>query len=187
MSLRRLLRNLGLKVGSISRGKFGQRIRELAAGNPMLEAATHAPGVTSEEGKREMGDKGRLYQPVRSSADEISRPKDFDQDVPVTEVWTLEMDEACTHGIGAVIAGHLSGRKMLACKGHFPDDAQPVGARVDPAQPYVHDGPHAKQLPGLTLRTPPGWGFLTAHQTLVRVVATVRKRRKGASRASFAV
>ena len=40
MSLRGLLRNFGLKVGTISRGRFEQRIRELAAGNPMLEAAT---------------------------------------------------------------------------------------------------------------------------------------------------
>lgn len=40
MSLRGLLRNFGLKVGAISRGQFEQRIRELAAGNPMLEAAT---------------------------------------------------------------------------------------------------------------------------------------------------
>jgi transposase len=40
MSLRGLLRNFGLKVGSISRGRFQQRIRELVAGNPMLEAAT---------------------------------------------------------------------------------------------------------------------------------------------------
>ena len=39
MSLRGLLRNFGLKVGTISRGRFEQRIRELAAGNPMLEAA----------------------------------------------------------------------------------------------------------------------------------------------------
>ena len=40
MSLRGLLRNFGLKVGAISRGRFEQRIRELAAGNPMLETAT---------------------------------------------------------------------------------------------------------------------------------------------------
>jgi transposase len=40
ISLRGLLRNFGLQVGSISRGRFGQRIRELTAGNPMLEAAT---------------------------------------------------------------------------------------------------------------------------------------------------
>jgi transposase len=39
MSLRGLLRNFGLKVGSISRGRFEQRIRELTTGNPMLEAA----------------------------------------------------------------------------------------------------------------------------------------------------
>jgi transposase len=40
MSLRGLLRNFGLKVGTISRGRFEQRIRERAAGNLMLEAAT---------------------------------------------------------------------------------------------------------------------------------------------------
>ena len=40
MSLRGLLRNFGLKVGPISRGRFEHRIRELGGGNPMLEAAT---------------------------------------------------------------------------------------------------------------------------------------------------
>src|SRR5690606_30215115 len=40
MSLRGLLRNFGLKVGAISRGKYEYRIRELAGGNSMLEAAT---------------------------------------------------------------------------------------------------------------------------------------------------
>jgi transposase len=40
MSLRGLLRNFGLKVGAISRGRFEQRISELVAGNPMLLAAT---------------------------------------------------------------------------------------------------------------------------------------------------
>ncbi len=40
MSLRGLLRNFGLKVGTISRGQFEHRIRELTTGNPMLEAAT---------------------------------------------------------------------------------------------------------------------------------------------------
>ena len=40
MSLRGLLRNFGLKVGAISRGRYEHRIRELAEGNPMLEAAT---------------------------------------------------------------------------------------------------------------------------------------------------
>ena len=40
LSLRGLLRNFGLKVGAISRGRFEPRIRELAFGNSMLEAAT---------------------------------------------------------------------------------------------------------------------------------------------------
>ena len=40
LSLRGLLRSFGLKAGAISRGRFEQRIHELVAGNPMLEAAT---------------------------------------------------------------------------------------------------------------------------------------------------
>lgn len=36
MSMRGLLRNFGLKVGAISRGRYEHRIRELAEGNPML-------------------------------------------------------------------------------------------------------------------------------------------------------
>ncbi|WP_242494222.1 hypothetical protein [Salipiger sp. IMCC34102] len=40
MSTRGLLRNFGLKVGAISRGRYEQRICELKNGNPMLEAAT---------------------------------------------------------------------------------------------------------------------------------------------------
>lgn len=40
LSLRGLLRNFGLKVGAISRGRFDLRIRELTNGNAMLEAAT---------------------------------------------------------------------------------------------------------------------------------------------------
>lgn len=40
MSLRGLLRNFGLKVGAISRGRFEDRIRELVDGNAMLETAT---------------------------------------------------------------------------------------------------------------------------------------------------
>lgn len=40
MPLLGLLRNFDLKVGAISRGRYEQRIRELAEGNTMLEAAT---------------------------------------------------------------------------------------------------------------------------------------------------
>lgn len=40
VSMRGLLRNFGLKVGAISRGRYEHRIREMADGNSMLEAAT---------------------------------------------------------------------------------------------------------------------------------------------------
>lgn len=39
LALRGLLRNFGLKVGTISRGQFDARIRELVDGNAMLQAA----------------------------------------------------------------------------------------------------------------------------------------------------
>ncbi len=40
MSLCGLLRNFGLKVVAISRGRYEHRICELRDGNPMLETAT---------------------------------------------------------------------------------------------------------------------------------------------------
>lgn len=40
MSLRGLLRNFGLKVGAISRGRFEARTQKLAEGNLMLGTAT---------------------------------------------------------------------------------------------------------------------------------------------------
>lgn len=39
MSLRGVLRNFGLKLGQVSRNRYEDRVRELIAGNPMLEAA----------------------------------------------------------------------------------------------------------------------------------------------------
>ncbi len=40
ISLRGPLWNCGLKVGIVSRGRFGQRICKVWAGSPMLQAAT---------------------------------------------------------------------------------------------------------------------------------------------------
>ena len=42
LSVRGILRGFGLKVGAVSRGRFPGRIRELAAGNPMLETMAEA-------------------------------------------------------------------------------------------------------------------------------------------------
>ena len=42
MSLRGILRNFGLKVGKVSKGKFEARIRELVEGNPTLERVAEA-------------------------------------------------------------------------------------------------------------------------------------------------
>lgn len=57
MPLLGLLRNFVLKVGAISRGRYEQRIRELAEGNTMLEAATGPilrARVVSDEGCAEV-------------------------------------------------------------------------------------------------------------------------------------
>lgn len=67
MSMRGLLRNFGLKVGAISRGRYEQRIRELAGGNPMLETAT-APMLRARASlRRELAGLERL---VRQMAQE---------------------------------------------------------------------------------------------------------------------
>lgn len=42
MSLRGILRNFGLKVGKVSKGRFEARVRELVAGNPTLERVVEA-------------------------------------------------------------------------------------------------------------------------------------------------
>ena len=39
LSIRGVLRNFGLKMGQVAKGRFEQRVLELAEGNPMLEAA----------------------------------------------------------------------------------------------------------------------------------------------------
>ncbi|GAA5665307.1 IS110 family transposase ISPye25 [Brucella sp. NBRC 14130] len=41
LSLRGVLRNFGLKIGQVGKGRFEARIRELIEGNPMLEAAAN--------------------------------------------------------------------------------------------------------------------------------------------------
>jgi len=62
MSLRVLLRNFGLKVGAISRGKFEHRIRELAEGNAMLETATAPMLRGSASLRRELASLERLVR-----------------------------------------------------------------------------------------------------------------------------
>ena len=42
LGLRGVLRGFGLRIGRISKGRFAERVRELARGNPMLEQVTEA-------------------------------------------------------------------------------------------------------------------------------------------------
>jgi transposase len=51
LSLRGVLRNFGLKMGRVAKGRFEERVRELIEGNPMLEAATN-PVVAARRGLR---------------------------------------------------------------------------------------------------------------------------------------
>jgi transposase len=41
LSIRGVLRNFGMKMGQVAKGRFEQRVLELAEGNPMLEAAAN--------------------------------------------------------------------------------------------------------------------------------------------------
>src|SRR5919199_2343553 len=49
LSIRGILRGFGLKVGEVGKGKFAARVRELAAGQAMLETVTEAM-LTAREG-----------------------------------------------------------------------------------------------------------------------------------------
>lgn len=51
LSMRGVLRNFGLKMGKISKGRFEERVRELTDGNPMLEVAS-GPILTAREALR---------------------------------------------------------------------------------------------------------------------------------------
>ena len=65
LSLRGLLRNFGLKPGAVSKGRWEERIRELIAGNAMLEAAAE-PILRARAGlRRELAG---LEKPVRKLA-----------------------------------------------------------------------------------------------------------------------
>jgi transposase len=62
MSMRGLLRNFGLKVGAISRGWYEHRIRELADGNSMLEAATGPMRMARASLRKELAGLERLVR-----------------------------------------------------------------------------------------------------------------------------
>ena len=51
-SLRGILRCFGLKVGAVSKGKFEARIRELVAGQAMLERIADGGGLPTARGQR---------------------------------------------------------------------------------------------------------------------------------------
>ena len=52
LSIRGVLRNFGLKMGQVAKGRFEQRVLELAEGNPMLEAAA-TPILSARRALRE--------------------------------------------------------------------------------------------------------------------------------------
>lgn len=55
LGIRGVLRGFGLKVGKVSAGQFAARIRELAAGQPMLEQVTEAMLRARETLRTEVG------------------------------------------------------------------------------------------------------------------------------------
>lgn len=52
LSIRGVLRNFGLKMGRVAKGRFEERVRQLAEGNPMLEAAAN-PILTARRAMRQ--------------------------------------------------------------------------------------------------------------------------------------
>ena len=54
LSMRGILRNFGLKLGNVSKGRYEARVRELVAGNPMLEAAAKPVLTVRRELRQEL-------------------------------------------------------------------------------------------------------------------------------------
>ncbi|MBC7152991.1 MAG: IS110 family transposase [Rhizobium sp.] len=54
LSMRGILRNFGLKLGNVSKGRYEARVRELVEGNPMLEAAAKPVLTVRRELRQEL-------------------------------------------------------------------------------------------------------------------------------------
>ena len=61
-SLRGVLRNFGLKLGQVSKGRYEARVRELIAGNPMLEAAAEPTLRARADLRRELAGLEKLVR-----------------------------------------------------------------------------------------------------------------------------
>ena len=85
LSIRGMLRNFGLKMGKVTRGRFTARVNELIAGNAMLEAAVEPMLSARGELRRELA---RLEKLLRGLAKE---------DTVCRRMMTMP-------GVGAVIA-----------------------------------------------------------------------------------
>ena len=72
ISLRGVLRNFGLKLGLISKGRYEARVRELVAGNAMLEAAAEPILGARAALRRELAELEKL---VRTLARQDGKPR----------------------------------------------------------------------------------------------------------------
>jgi transposase len=72
LSVRGMLRNFGLKVGSISKSNFEERIRELADGNVMLEAAVEPVLRARQSLRGELATMEKLVRDI-AKADPVCR------------------------------------------------------------------------------------------------------------------
>ena len=70
LSIRGILRGFGLKVGEVSKAKFAARVRELAAGQAMLETVTEAM-LTAREGL--LAEFMTLHRRMLARADAVCR------------------------------------------------------------------------------------------------------------------
>lgn len=62
LSIRGVLRNFGLKMGRVAKGRFEERVRELTEGNPMLEAAAKPILAARCALRRELADMEKLLR-----------------------------------------------------------------------------------------------------------------------------
>ena len=85
LSLRGLLRGFGLKLGEISKGRFAARVRDLAAGHPVLEPIAEAMAASARRlasGVRQTAPRDaddRAHRPDLPTADDGARGRGRDR------------------------------------------------------------------------------------------------------------
>ena len=153
LSLRGVLRNFGLKLGQVSKGRYEARVRELTAGNAMLEAAAEPILRARADLRRELAgleklvrNPGQARPGVPATDDHAGRRRGHSLDLHIRDrrPGAVPEIEGC-RPLGGADAGtgpirrtgycwpDHEGRRYWSARGALPSrhgDAEPRGAEL---------------------------------------------------------